>query len=99
MLSLGILVANSSTNDWEAVFVVSKAVLIHARPLGSTSRLYSLWRTSRRVKNGRVVHNSCADFYTGPDGLSAIRSNPTTLPKQDVLAWYLGAKCSRKVCR
>jgi hypothetical protein len=28
-----------------------------------------------------------------------LRSNPITLPKQDVLAWHLGAKVCRKVCK
>ena len=30
MLSVGILVANSPAYDWEAVFVVSKAILVQA---------------------------------------------------------------------
>ena len=60
MLSVGILVANSPAYDWESVFVVSKAILVHARPLGSAPALYSLWRTCRRIRYSRIIHNNGA---------------------------------------
>jgi len=61
MLSVGILIANSPADDWEAIFVVSKAILVQARPPGSAPGMYSLWRTSRRIGYSRIVHTSCAE--------------------------------------
>jgi len=60
MLSIGISVPNSPACNWEAVFVVSKAILVQARPPGSVPGMYSLRRTSRRI-----VHASCPESIKG----------------------------------
>jgi hypothetical protein len=91
MLSVGILVANSLAYDWESVFVISKAILVHARPLGSAPALHGLWRTCRRIRYSRIIHNSCAESRVGFEdrlsrsgrtctGLGKVESHPTGGP-------------------
>jgi hypothetical protein len=75
VLSVGSLVANSPAHNWDAVFVVSKAILVQARPPGSIPGMYSFRRTSRRIRYGRIVHTSCAESK-----IDYLRNSGSTLP-------------------
>jgi hypothetical protein len=57
MLAIEVLVADSPAYDWEAVLVISKAILAKAMPPGDTQGLYGFRRCRRRVRYSEIAHS------------------------------------------
>jgi hypothetical protein len=60
-----VLVADSPVYDWEAVLVISKAILAKAMPPGDTPGLYGFRRCRRRVRYSEIAHNRCGNTTLG----------------------------------
>jgi hypothetical protein len=58
MFAMGVLVADSPVYDWEAVLVISKAILAKAMPPGDAPGLYGFRRCRRRVRYREIAHGT-----------------------------------------
>ena len=57
MLTIEVLITDSLVYDWEAVLVISKAILAKPMPPGGAPGLYGFRRFRRRIRYSEIAHN------------------------------------------